>query len=74
MKVQLGKHVSVFEKEVRKDNRKIKEKKILLTLLKKTDSDASAESTVSSSIQLGLTKLRLGKLRPVCDPAKPLRP
>lgn len=38
---------------------------LLLTLLKKTDSDMAADSTVSSSIQLGLTKLLLGTLRPV---------
>lgn len=46
----------------------------LLTLLKKIDSDVPAESTVSSSIQLGLAKLLLGKLRPVWEPANPLRP
>lgn len=43
-----------------------------LTLLKKRDSDVSAESTVSSSIQLGLTKLLLGK--PVWEADKPPRP
>lgn len=49
--------------------------KVDLTLLKKTDSDVSAESIRSSSIQLGLAKLLLGKLRPVwVEPANPLRP
>lgn len=39
------------------------------------DSDVPAESTMSSSIQLGLTKLLLGKLRPVWEePVNPFPP
>lgn len=67
-------YVSCFKAEAQKGKLLTKQRQRRPTLLKKSDTEASAESTVSSSIQLGLAKLLLGKLRPVCEPAKTLWP
>lgn len=46
----------------------------MLTLLKKTESEVSAVSTVSSSTQLGRAKLRRWKFRLPSEPCNPGRP